>query len=96
MEIAMLIFDASIMQWREQTEADRKWADQVMKSAYPLAAHTHYCDEIGCTRKVFEPHIYCDKHVDSASNPRLTISAEPPVVKRGRVRSGNKSYGAGV
>jgi hypothetical protein len=30
-----------------------------------------YCPESECIRKVFEPHIYCDKHVDSSSTPQL-------------------------
>lgn len=30
---------------------------------------SRYCDELGCYRKVFAPHLYCDKHVDHASDP---------------------------
>lgn len=28
---------------------------------------TQYCNENGCLRKVFEPHIYCNKHEDANS-----------------------------
>lgn len=32
---------------------------------------SRYCAEAACIRKVFKPHIYCDKHVDHASDPNL-------------------------
>ncbi len=32
---------------------------------------SRYCGELGCYRKIFVPHIYCDKHVDHASDPNL-------------------------
>lgn len=28
-----------------------------------------YCEEVSCIRKIFAPHIYCDKHEDNASKP---------------------------
>lgn len=32
---------------------------------------SHYCDQTGCIRKVFEPHLYCDKHKDKSSTPLI-------------------------
>ena len=37
---------------------------------------SHYCEESGCLRKVFYPHLYCDKHVDHASNPDLVATCQ--------------------
>lgn len=37
----MQIFDASIMQWREQTEDDKQWAERVKRAAFP----EHYDEE---------------------------------------------------
>ena len=31
----MQIFDASIRQWREQTDEDKKWAADVIRFAFP-------------------------------------------------------------
>lgn len=30
---------------------------------------SHYCDQSACLRKVFYPHLYCDKHLDKSSTP---------------------------
>lgn len=31
----MMIFDVSILEWREQTEADKTWGAEVVKNAFP-------------------------------------------------------------
>lgn len=33
--------------------------------------NARFCDETACIRKVFAPHIYCDKHQDKASTPLI-------------------------
>jgi len=32
---------------------------------------SYYCHQSACLRKVFAPHIYCDKHQDKASIPLI-------------------------
>lgn len=34
---------------------------------------SHYCEELSCIRRVFYPNLYCDKHVDNASNPNTML-----------------------
>lgn len=32
---------------------------------------SHYCQQSGCLRIVFAPHIYCDMHQDKSSTPLI-------------------------
>lgn len=32
---------------------------------------SHYCEQATCIRKVFVPHLYCDKHKDNSSTPLI-------------------------
>lgn len=36
-----------------------------------------YCDENGCLRKIFKPHVYCSKHVDATSDPLQNLQTTP-------------------
>lgn len=31
-----------------------------------------FCSYGGCLRRIFRPHIYCDKHVDNSSKPTMS------------------------
>lgn len=37
---------------------------------------SHYCAEIVCLRQVLSPNIYCDKHADQSSSPKLPIKRD--------------------
>lgn len=37
---------------------------------------SEYCEHTHCTRQVLRPNIYCDKHVDKASNPNMMTGQE--------------------
>lgn len=32
-----------------------------------------FCNHSGCLRRIFEPHLYCDKHKDKSSTPLIEV-----------------------
>lgn len=32
---------------------------------------SHFCNQPGCIRHVFEPYLYCDQHQDKSSTPLI-------------------------
>lgn len=47
---------------------------------------SHYCEQSGCLRRVFEPHLYCVKHQDANSSVTGAVSRICVVDRdRGRV-----------